>query len=362
MLDELKYLLLVSFSTSFLATFIILRLTKWHSPFTSDSTKGRQKFHTIPTPRIGGLSILLGILISILFYIYSTDLYFLNHETKRTYKLFLIALSPVFLAGFLEDITQKISPTARLVCTFASAIFVFWNLKVQITSSNIHFIDTYILQYNFFSLGITIFFIAMITNAFNIIDGFNGLMLGYAILVLTCFSIVSFNLNNSLVFFLSTISLSSIIALFIFNFPFGKIFSGDAGAYLIGFIISILSIMLQSSNSDISPWFFITICSYPITEVFFSIIRKLIIQKKSPFYPDGLHFHMIIYQRLTPLISQKKNLLRHSITSIFIWIINLIPFLFCLFFWDSTIYLIFAFLSFLFIYLFIYFFLITKRV
>ena len=88
------------------------------------------------------------------------------------------------------------------------------------------------------------------------------------------------------------------VGFFILNFPKGKIFLGDGGAYLLGFIVAILGIFLASKYEDVSPWYIIAIFIYPVWEVIFSIIRKSYIGL-SPFSPDSYHLHMLIYRQVT---------------------------------------------------------------
>jgi len=88
------------------------------------------------------------------------------------------------------------------------------------------------------------------------------------------------------------LALLLIIFLF-FNFPFGKIFLGDAGAYWIGWILGVMVIYLYSNN-DLNTWGAILIIFYPLFEVIFSTLRKFI-QNKNPLLPDEQHLHLKLY-------------------------------------------------------------------
>ena len=95
--------------------------------------------------------------------------------------------------------------------------------------------------------------------------------------------------------------MGSIFGFFVLNFPYPKIFLGDSGSYFLGLIIGILSIISFNKLSNVSPWFFALIYTYPITEFLFSFARRLI-NKKNPFQSDFKHLHSIIYL----LIKQNK--------------------------------------------------------
>ena len=84
----------------------------------------------------------------------------------------------------------------------------------------------------------------------------------------------------------------SVLAVFIVNFPFGKIFLGDAGAYFLGALIPV-GLIKYTFDNDFSPWFVLAILIYPVTEVMVSIARKVLIRGRSALEPDGLHFHHV---------------------------------------------------------------------
>jgi len=64
------------------------------------------------------------------------------------------------------------------------------------------------------------------------------------------------------------------VGVFIFNFPFGKIFMGDGGAYFVGFMMAVIGLMLGIRNEEVSHWFILLLFIYPLYETAFSIYRK----------------------------------------------------------------------------------------
>ena len=125
------------------------------------------------------------------------------------------------------------------------------------------------------------------------IDGMNGLCSFTAISI--CLSISSFiyfyDLAMDIQIVFSLILLLSVFLLF--NFPFGKIFLGDAGAYWIGWILGSITIHIFT-NDKLNSWSAVLILFYPTMEVIFSTIRK-IISRINPFYPDINHLHIKLY-------------------------------------------------------------------
>ena len=84
----------------------------------------------------------------------------------------------------------------------------------------------------------------------------------------------------------------------LWNYPRGKIFLGDGGAYFLGFISTLILLELSQHVPDYSPFTSLLIMIYPISETLLSIYRKKFLRGRSPFKPDRLHMHMVVYYRL----------------------------------------------------------------
>jgi UDP-N-acetylmuramyl pentapeptide phosphotransferase/UDP-N-acetylglucosamine-1-phosphate transferase len=96
-----------------------------------------------------------------------------------------------------------------------------------------------------------------------------------------------------------------LIPFLIFNYPYGKIFLGDLGAYSLGLIISILTIILFGRHPEISPWGAALILIYPVIEVIFSLLRRAM-KGVSIYHPDKAHLHLKLFHFLRPQPSYKK--------------------------------------------------------
>jgi UDP-GlcNAc:undecaprenyl-phosphate/decaprenyl-phosphate GlcNAc-1-phosphate transferase len=138
---------------------------------------------------------------------------------------------------------------------------------------------------------------------------------------------------------------SSLFGLFVFNFPLGKIFIGDGGAYFIGFMMAIIGLMLGIRNEEVSHWFILLLFIYPLYETVFSIYRKKIVRGTSPSQPDGYHLHMLIYKRLVKCKTFKNNkVMCNSVTSPFLWVLSLVGIIPAIIWYDNqTMLIIWAF-------------------
>jgi UDP-N-acetylmuramyl pentapeptide phosphotransferase/UDP-N-acetylglucosamine-1-phosphate transferase len=207
------------------------------------------------------------------------------------------------------------------------------------------------------SLAFTIFAITGLANAYNIIDGFNGLSSMVGIITLLALGYLGLKFNDASIIFLSFTMASAILGFFLLNYPRGLIFLGDGGAYLIGFWVATLSVMLVNRHPEISPWFALMVNAYVIMETLFTIYRRKFHQGKSPGHPDGIHFHSLIFRRiLNP--SHTPNELEwfnaNSKTSPYLWILSSLATIPAILFWSSTPILIGFFLLFSISYIWLY--------
>jgi UDP-GlcNAc:undecaprenyl-phosphate/decaprenyl-phosphate GlcNAc-1-phosphate transferase len=324
--------LLAAFFSSFIATLLIIRFKHLHGHFSGDSDLlGPQKFHTVSVPRIGGISIAIGILAAVLIALKSSDAVSL----KVTLLLYAI---PTFAIGLTEDLTKKVGVKTRLLFTAFAAALVVYSLEASITRLDIPGID-YLLSIPLIAIVFTVFAITGLANAYNIIDGFNGLSSMVGIITLLGLAYVSYLFQDTAILNLSLIMMGAILGFFIWNYPRGLIFLGDGGAYLIGFWIATLSVLLIVRHPSISPWFALLVNGYPILETLFTIYRRKIYQSKNPGLPDGIHFHTLIYRRiLNPATVKSKFYIlnANARTAPYLWLLSSFAVVPAILWWQST--------------------------
>ncbi|CAM3791024.1 MraY family glycosyltransferase [Polynucleobacter antarcticus] len=325
--------LLAAFFSSFILTLLIIRFEHVHSRFSGDTDlSGPQKFHTKSVPRIGGLAIALGVFCAI-------TIKLSTNPEVRLELLLLICAIPVFFIGLSEDLTKKISVKVRLIFTAISALLLTQLLGASINHLDIPGID-YLLSIRWIAVVFTIFAITGLANAYNIIDGFNGLSSMVGIITLMAIGYVAFIVGDPAIMYLSFIMASAILGFFIWNYPRGLIFLGDGGAYLIGFWIAALSVLLVSRHQNISPWFALLVNAYPILETLFTIYRRKIHQGKSPGLPDGIHFHTLIFRRiLNPscVATERDWFNANAKTAPYLWILAGLGIAPAVLWWQSTL-------------------------
>lgn len=271
---------------SWLCSYGVIILSQKYQYFIDCETSDKpQRFHTLPTPRAGGIGIFVVFVCTLIILLYQS----IDSEETKLYLGFLVGGSLIFLSGIAEDFHSSLSPKVRLIlqCLGGGSFVALSGLYLQDLGFGIS-LPSYI------GIPFTLFAIVGIINAINIIDGFNGLAGGIVLLALICiFSLLSY--DNPLILSL----IGAVIGFLLLNFPKGKIFLGDGGAYFLGFVLASLLIFITQDfpHHFISPWFGIALLIYPFWEVIFSIYRKKFIRKISPMQPDGAHLHMLLHKR-----------------------------------------------------------------
>lgn len=324
--------LAVSFLTSLLITLWVIRSGHLHAKFSADSdTNGIQKFHSHIVPRIGGLGILIGLMISLL-------VRSIENEAVGNFGLLLIASSlPAFIFGFLEDITKRIGVKVRLIASFIAAAIAGHLLGGWLTSVQVLGIDNLMLAYPALAIGITCFAVAGVANAFNIIDGYNGLSSMVAIIILSGLTYVAFQVGDTQIMIAALAMIGALLGFLVWNYPRGLIFLGDGGAYLVGFWIAELSVLLTARHPEVSKWFPLLLCIYPIFETLFTIYRRVVLKRVHPGMPDALHLHQLIYRRIVRWDNsdqdQQLQISRNSMTSPYLWLLCLLGVIPAVLFW-----------------------------
>lgn len=324
--------ILASFFSSFILTLLIIRFGNLHIHLSGDADlTGPQKFHTKSVPRIGGLAIAIGVFCAIAIKVSTVPNAIMELQL-------LVCSIPVFFIGLTEDLTKKISVKTRLIFTAMGALLLTQLLGATITHLDVPGVD-FLLSVPLIAGIFTIFAVTGLANAYNIIDGFNGLSSMVGIITLMALGYIAFTVGDPVIMYLSFTMASAILGFFIWNYPRGLIFLGDGGAYFIGFWIAALSVLLVSRHHSISPWFALLVNAYPILETLFTIYRRKIHQGKSPGLPDGIHFHTLIYRRI---LNRSSHLTgqhwfdANSKTAPFLWVLTGLGVVPALLWWQST--------------------------
>jgi len=266
-----------------------------------------QASHLSPTARIGGLAIFFAI-------IFAAGL---SHSADKWSLFILLSGSalPVFAVGLAEDFGYFASPRSRLLAAAVSGILFVALTGQWILRTGIPVFDT-ALHWSPFAIAFSIFLAVGISHAFNLIDGLNGLAGSTALGASVALAIIAHQAGLSEHRDILLTIAAAILGFLVFNFPFGKIFLGDAGAYTIGHLLVCMSVSILFEAPNVTPFAMLLIFFWPIADTLLAITRRLSL-KKSIVEPDRLHFHQLVMRAVEIVIlGKKKRLITNPIATL----------------------------------------------
>ncbi len=340
-------ILLVSFAAGLLATLGVVASARWHSRWSHDhDLSGPQKMHVEAVPRVGGVGILAGIVAGVL----ATA--WLAPALARQALLFLACLAPAFAVGLWEDFTKAISPRRRMVVLALSGLLGALLLGGVILRTGFVPLDRVILANGLAWTGLAgaVFGVTGVSNSVNIIDGMNGLASGCVALMSCALAWIAWQVHDTLVLGLALATLGATLGFFAWNFPRGKVFLGDGGAYTLGFVVAELGILVAARHPDVSMLAPLLIIVYPFFETLFSMYRRRVLQSRSMTQPDGIHLHTLIYRRLRRDAYMDRRRANSS-TSPFLWLLASVGIAPAAIWWDDSPMLFLALIGFVIAYL-----------
>jgi UDP-GlcNAc:undecaprenyl-phosphate/decaprenyl-phosphate GlcNAc-1-phosphate transferase len=293
--------------------------------FSLKTYQSKQRLHENEIPRIGGIIIYLFVTFLASFVIKS-----------HLFNLILISAIPIIIIGGKEDLFHNTSPKLRLIGMILSAFLFIYFLPSNLPEINFPLLNL-LLTFSVTKLIFFIFSILVIMNGNNLIDGVNGNMALSNIAQLCVIALLAMTFDDVHLVKLCFIFLIPLFVFLIFNYPFGKIFIGDVGAYFYGFSISALIMYLFGKHYQLLSWNAILILIYPSIELLFSFVRKKFFENNSPFSPDANHLHSLIFRYFAKRLSLTNN----SFVIIFLLPMTLAPFL-AYFFSDNIFSIIFS--------------------
>ncbi|MBX2914245.1 MAG: undecaprenyl/decaprenyl-phosphate alpha-N-acetylglucosaminyl 1-phosphate transferase [Cyclobacteriaceae bacterium] len=252
-------------------------------------THGAHKIHTNFTPSMGGLSIYLGVIVSLLLGFSLTD--------WATYKYFFIALTLMFTIGMRDDILA-LSAKQKLYSQFLP-------VSVLVLLDRTFFDSTYGLMgyYPFpewVGMAITIFVVIILTNAYNLIDGLDGLAGTIGLIIIASYGTWFFLIGEATLSALAFCFAGALTAFLYFNWQPSRIFMGDTGALTIGLLISYLTIKFIHTSYHLPQYHSYRFPTPVATAIcvliipVFDTMRVIILRLRkfqSPFKADRNHLH-----------------------------------------------------------------------
>ena len=292
--------------------FLLIYISKKYKLFVDFKLEKHKRFSTtLKSYSIGGILL-------ITFFTYS---FILN---QKDYLLFLFLFS-IFLLGLFSDLKKLNSANLRFFSQIVIVIFFISFLDLKINYTRVDLFDSILNENILVNIIFTTFCLLILINGGNFVDGLNGIVLKYNLII---YVIILFGLSNDFVYLEKQFLENLIVVLsilLILNLT-GFLYMGDSGAYLLSLFTGIYLINFSNENFFISPYLIVLLLWYPCFELLFSIIRRFLKATKT-YKPDNFHLHQLIYSFVKKKLNFKNNLIIHFLTSSSINLYNLAIFL-----------------------------------
>ena len=276
--------LVVSAVATWVATSLVVRLA--HRVGAVD-LPGPRKIHAAPVPRIGGLAVFIGFVAGLIFAAFATG-YLANTEIPRVGYWTALGLAAIgmLLLGIVDDVRPlafqwKFAAQIVAGCAVWAAGFRVEAIAWPFTNGS--------LELGLWSLPLTVLWIVGITNAFNLIDGLDGLAAGTALITTTTVAILAVYGGHVAVSAISVALAGSLAGFLRHNFNPARIFLGDSGSLFLGFTLAVISIHGSQKNvtavAVLAP---LLVMGYPILDTALSVARRLNYLREDSVQQGGL--------------------------------------------------------------------------
>lgn len=247
-------------TVSFLISLILMPIFIWGSrKFGFVDYPNNRKVHLKPIPYLGGVAILISFAIGVL----------ISRPIEAEYEAIILGGIVIVIVGIIDD-KYDLKPGLKLIGQIAASLVpVSYGILIdRITPFGVE------IEFGVLAIPITILWVVGIINAINLVDGLDGLATGVSIIALSSIGFITILQGNIFVMMICVILIGACLGFLVYNFHPAKIFLGDNGAMLLGFIISVVSLMGFKNITLISLFFPIIILAVPFIDMFFAALRR----------------------------------------------------------------------------------------
>ncbi|MGH4138494.1 glycosyltransferase family 4 protein [Clostridium sp.] len=230
-----------------------------------DVPKDERRVHSKPVPVMGGLAIYISFVIGVILY---------NGLLSDSQLGIIIGATVIVMGGIIDDI-KDLSPKYKLLIQIMGAVCLLLSgVRISILTNPFREFYPY-LNIGWINIPVTIIWIVAVTNAFNLIDGLDGLAAGIAFIACVTLMIVSIINGRLEAAFLTAVLSGAILGFIPYNFNPASIFMGDTGSQLLGFLLAAISIegAIKSATAFVIA---VPILAFglPIYDTIFAMIRR----------------------------------------------------------------------------------------
>jgi UDP-GlcNAc:undecaprenyl-phosphate GlcNAc-1-phosphate transferase len=254
-------------------------LRKWALTTGTVDVPDVRKVHTTAVPRLGGIAIFIAFLFSLLVYA----------DLAPAGRGLLAGALIIFVTGFIDDL-HGITPRRKFLGEISGCLVTMVVGKLYITDLGNLFGFGVITLPLWLAIPFTLFAVVGVINAVNLIDGLDGLAGGVSVIAAAAFFILAWHAGNPSAMLLCAALLGAILGFLKYNYYPARIFMGDAGSLVVGFVLGFLAVMLTRGSGAVSPVALALVLGVPIIDTIWVMSSRLL-KRQSPFSPDMTHVH-----------------------------------------------------------------------
>ena len=255
-------------------------LRKWALSTGTVDVPDERKIHTTAIPRIGGIAIFMAFLFALLVYA----------DLQPRIRGILAGALVIFFTGFVDDL-YGISPRRKFLGEIGGCLVTIGVGHLILSDlGNLFGFGPVVLPL-WLAIPFTIFAVVGVINAINLIDGLDGLAGGVSVIALAAFFVLAWKSGNVQAMLLCAALLGALLGFLKYNYFPARIFMGDTGSLVVGFLLGFLAVLLtQGHGGKVSPVVPVLILGMPIIDTLWVMVSRLL-QGGSPFAPDKTHVH-----------------------------------------------------------------------
>ena len=280
----------IAFIISFIICFVLIPIIiKLSMRYNLVDKPNERKVHKVPISRLGGLGIVLGILSS-------APLWFLKGDTSMLIHL-LVGMLILIMIGVIDDI-RELPPKIKFLGQIVAALLLAHAGLLIDNMFGIFGIEQLPIVFQYI---LTVFIVAGIINAFNLIDGIDGLAGGLALIDMTGFFVLFFLAGEVSSALIVASAAGGLLAFLKYNYHPARIFMGDTGSMILGFLLAAMGILALVISRTTTSYFVYSEAAIIVFSIFIlpvydtlRVFAGRVINKKSPFSPDKTHIHHVL--------------------------------------------------------------------
>lgn len=246
-----------------------------------DNPGEARRVHSHPIPRMGGLAIFLGFILSVILFA----------EITRPVQGILLGAIIIVVVGAIDDIVSLKASVKFVMQIIAALVAVYHGVLIErIMNPNI-FSTAESISLGFFAIPVTVIWIVAITNSVNLIDGLDGLAVGVSAIDSLTMLVIALVVSEGNIAIIMAALAGGCIGFMPYNLNPAKIFMGDTGALLLGYVLASVSVMgLFKFYAVVSFAIPFLVLAVPLFDTVFAFFRRLL-RGQNPMAPDRGHFH-----------------------------------------------------------------------